>query len=230
MSMKQLHIPGDWTAPIAFALVALGIFLRDIASSDQYDIPGGNMIAVVFLAVAALLSVAAVRGRSIQDSATYYYSDAKPTEFGSVSVGALTLFFGTFILSFALQEKDLKILIWAFIMDSCIFWFTYRSILSLQLVVFNTDKTFLTMKGKPWSLTRNYKVSDFQSLCMTADLYRGRYTQSRVIYSTYAVNGKKKVLLLRDGSIEKARETVKNISRLTGLKLVGGEPLGVPIA
>lgn len=224
--MKQIHIPGDWAAPIAFALVAAGTFLRELAVSAEYAFPGGNFIALAFLVVAALLSVAAVRGRSIEDSATYYYSDAKPTEFVFVAFGAGFLFLAVLGLAFAIQEKYLGGIILALIMSSGAFYLVYIIILKVHIVVFNVDKTFLTMKGKPWSLTRHYKASDFQSLHLGIQ-YDGKVARSHgptKMYCTYAVNGEKKVLLLRDTTIEKARETVKNITHLTGLKLLGGEP------
>jgi hypothetical protein len=224
--MKQLHIPGDWAAPMAFALVGAGIFLRDIWASEQYDMPGGYIIALVFLTVATFLSVAAVRGRSIQDSATVYYSDAKPTEFVFVAFGAGFLFLAVLGLAFAIQEKYLGGIILALIMSSGAFYLVYIIILKVHIVVFNVDKTFLTMKAKPWSLTRHYKASDFQGLSIGIE-YDGKVARSHgptKMYCTHAVNEGKKVLLLRDTSIEKARETVKNITRFTGLKLVGGEP------
>jgi hypothetical protein len=224
--MKQVHIPGDWAAPIAFALVAAVIFLRDIGVSDQYSMPAGNLIVGIFLVVAAFLAVAAVRGRSIQDSATVYYSDAKPTEFVFVAFGAGFLFLAVLGLAFAIQEKYLGGIILALIMSSGAFYLVYIIILKVHIVAFNTDKTFLTMKAKPWSLTRHYKASDFQSLSMGIqyDATSVRGLGATRMYCTYAVNGEKKVLLLRDGTIEEARETVKNITRLTGLKFVGEEP------
>ncbi len=224
--MKQLHIPGDWAAPMAFALVGAGIFLRDMWASEQYDMPGGNIIAGIFLVVAAFLSVAAVRGRSIQDSATVYYSDAKPTEFVFVAFGAGFLFLAVFGLASVIQEKYLAGIVLALIMSYGVFYLVYIILLKVHIVVFNTDKTFLTMQGKPWSFTRHYKASDFSSLSMGIQ-YDGKVARSHgptKMYCTFAVNGEKKVLLLRDTSIEKARETVKNITRLTGLKLVGEEP------
>lgn len=224
--MKQLHIPGDWSAPIAFALVAAVIFLRDLAVSDQYAMPAGNLIAGIFLAVAVFLAVAAVRGRSIEDSATYYYSDAKPTEFVFVAFGVLFLFLAVLGPVFAIQEKYLGGLIWSLILDLGFLSLVHTILLKVHIVVFNVDKTFLTMKGKPWSLTRRYKVSDFQdlSLGIQYDPTTVRNRGSTRMYCTYAVNGEKKILLLRDSSIEEARETVKNITHLTGLKLVGEEP------
>lgn len=224
--MKQLHIPGDWSAPIAFALVAAVIFLRDLAVLDQYAMPAGNLIAGIFLAVAVFLAVAAVRGRSIEDSATYYYSDAKLTEFVFVAFGVLFLFLGVLAPAFAIQEKYLGGLIWALILDLGSLSLVYTILLKVHIVVFNVDKTFLTMKGKPWSFTRRYKASDFQSLSMGIqhDATTVRNRGATRMYCTYAVNGEKKILLLRDSSIEEARETVKNITHLTGLKLVGEEP------
>lgn len=225
-SMKQIHIPGDWAAPIAFVLVAAGTFLRELAVSAEYAFPGEKFISLAFLVVAALLSVAAVRGRSVEDSATYYYSDGKPTAFVFVAFGAGFLFMGALSLLFALQEKDFAALIWALILNLGFLWLAHMCLLKVQIVVFNTDKTFLTMQGKPWSFTRRYKVSDFSSLSMGVEYAAstGINASARRLYCTYTTSEGKKVLLLRDTSIEKAQETVKNITRLTGLKLVDGEP------
>lgn len=220
--MKILHIPGDWAAPIALTLVAAGIFLREVAVSDQYAMPAGNPMAVVFMTVATFLAVAAVRGRSIEDSATVYYSDAKPTTFVFVAFGSLFLLFGILFPAFAIQEKYLGGLIWALILDLAWFWLVYIILFKVHIVAFNADKTFLTMKGKPWSFTRHHKASDFQGLSIETqyDPTTVRNQGARRMYCTYAVNGEKKVLLLRDTTIEKARETVKTITHLTGLKLV----------
>jgi len=224
--MKQLHIPGDWAAPIAFALVAAGTFLRELGVSAEYAFPGGNLIVLALLAVAVFLAVAAVRGRSIEDSATYYYSDGNPTSFFFVAFGAAFLFMGIFTLAFVLQEKDFGALIWGlgFFGPGCL-WVAHMCLLKLRIVVFNTDKSFLTMQGKPWSFTRHYKTSDFSSLSMDVKFStRLNGAGNTKHYCIYAVNEGKKVLLLRYPSVEKARETLKNITRLTGLKLVGGEP------
>lgn len=223
--MAKLHIPGDWAAPIAFALVAAGTFLRQINVSAEYAFPGGNLIALAFLAAAVFLAVAAVRGRSIEDSATYYYRDGNPTSFFFVAFGAGFLFMGILSLAFALQGKDFGALIWALILSPGFLWVAHMCLLKVQIVVFNTDKTFLTMQGKPWSFTRSYKVSDFSSLSVGVK-FSPRFNGAGNVkhYCTYAVNERKKVLLLRDSSIEEARGTVKNITRLTGLKFVGEEP------
>ncbi len=223
--MKQIHAPGDYAAPITFALAAIITFLRNINISADYALPGGNLLALVFLAIAVFLTIAAVRGRSIEDSATYYYCDGKKTSFLFVAFGTGFLLLGTYIPLFALQENSLKILIWALIMSLCSFLVTYFCILKLRIVVFNVDKTFLIMQGKPWSFTRHHKVSDFNNLMMGVE-FSARYRSAghEKHYCTYVINGAKKVLLLRDSSIEEARLTVKNITRLTGLELIGEEP------
>ena len=224
-AMKQLHIPGDWAAPIAFALVAAGTFLRQSNVSAEYAIPGGNLIALACLVVAVLLAVAAQRGRSIEDSATYYYSGGAPTSLVFVGFGTLFLPLGTFAPVGALQVEDWGGRIWGLGFSLGALWLAYTFLLKVQIVVFNVDKTFLTMQGKPWSFTRHYKASEFSSLSMDVK-FSPRFNGVGNVkhYCTYAMNGGKKVLLLRDTSTEKARETVKNITHLTGLKLVGGEP------
>ena len=101
--------------------------------------------------------------------------------------------------------------------------FAYNFCLHARITVFNPDKTFWTMIGKPWSFTRRYKASDFEELVVSKDFsYAGQlgmiqYWQRH--FFIFAVKHKKAVLLLRDNSWEEAETSLKELSRLTGISI-----------
>lgn len=220
--MAKLHLPGDWAPTVVFALAGVPLYLIP-AEPGAEAIPGKTTLGLIFLGLAVLLGIAAFRGREIEDSAVYYYWKSLDTSFGPVVFSALLVFFGSNFLLMGLQELSPYLLFFGvgFLV------FVYSFTLHARITVFNKDKTFLTMIGKPWSLTRHYSAKDFDGLAMTTDFsYAGQLgmIQSwRKHYFIFAINGKKKVLLLREYSKEGAEKSLKELARLTGLKQVHEE-------
>lgn len=239
--MAKLHLPGDWAPTLVFALAGLPLYLIP-AEPGAEAIPGKAALGLIFFGLSLLLGIAAHRGRSISEGARYYFWKSLDTSFGPVVFSALLLFFGSnFLLidgaalfseSYA-KSQQMSFNFWLLFLGLGFLTFVYYFCLHVRITVFNKDKSFLTMIGKPWSFTRHYKARDFDGLLLTTDLsYAGQLgmIQSwRRHYFIFATNGKKKVLILRDGSLEEAKKSIEELTRLTGLKQLQEDPEGMPL-
>lgn len=225
--MARIHVPGDWSPTVVFALAGLPLWL--IPSEGAEVIAGKTTLGLVFLVLSVLLSIAAFRGRTVPDGAKFYQWKALDTSFGPVVFSALSLFFGSGFLLSILEDFDF----WLLFVGTGFLIFTYYFSLHARITVFNPDKTFWAMIGKPWSFTRRYKASDFDELSVSQGFsYAGQlgmiqYWQRH--FFIFAVKGKKGVLLLRENSLKDAEASLKELSRLTSLPIakqkVEEEPL-----
>lgn len=227
--MAKLHLPGDWAPTLVFALAGVPLYLIPPEPGAEV-IAGKATLGLIFLGLAVLLGIAAFRGREIEDSAVYYYWKSLETSFAAVAFSALLVFFGSGFLLIGVQELS----IYELFFGTGFLIFAYYFCLHARITVFNKNKTFFTMVGKPWSFTRRYKASDFDELAVSQNFsYAGQlgmiqYWQRH--FFIFAVKGKKGVLLLRENSLQDAEASLKKLSGYTGLpiakqKIEEGEPL-----
>lgn len=212
--MTKLHLPGDWSAPIAFLLAGSAIFLKSrfAQPGTEFDLPYEDILGAGIFLAGVFFAIAAIRGRSIQNDSIYFYWKSLDSSFAAVSFGTLLLYFGAEIL---LMEFT-----WVGLFFGIGFLaFAYSFLLEAHITVFNKDKTFWTMRGKPWSWTRCYRASDFKELIATGDFsYAGQLgmiQRWQKHFYIFASTGLKHVLLFREYPLESLEE----LSRLTGLPI-----------
>lgn len=236
--MAKLHLPGDWAAPLALALAGGTLYFSSTLKKTEYVIPGENVLGIFFLVSSLWLGLLAFRGRAIEDESVYYYWKALEASFSSVIFGAALVFFGSNFLLMNMvalisetyaKTAQYEFSIYLTFLAVGFLVFAYYFLFHARVVVFNKDKTFLTMIGKPWSWTRHYQANDFKELVVNQGLsYAGqsgmvRYFQKH--YFVFAINGKKRVLLMRDNSLEDAKVSLQELSKLTGLSVASESPI-----
>lgn len=231
--MATIRLAGDWSAPLAFGLSGLGMMLASHFRDYAHLIPYEGPVGIGFLGLALVLALFAAMGRRVPDGAVFYYWKSLGTSLASVIFSALLLLFGVefLLMNFSLlvsesyaKTAQMEFSFYLVFLGVGFFTFAYYFLLHARITVFNPDKSFLAMVGKPWSFTRRYHARDFQELRMHTGLsYAGQLGMIRHFQRHFyisAVGAKNNVLLMRDNSSQEAEINLKTIGRLTGLPII----------
>lgn len=234
--MATIRLVGDWSASLAFGLSGLGMMLASYCRDYANEIPCESPLGIGFLGLALVLALFAAKGRSVPDGAVFYCWKALEASPSSVIFSVLLLFFGSefLLMNFSLlvsetyaKAAQMEFSFYLLFLGAGFFTFAYYFLLHARITVFNPDKSFFTMIGKPWSFTRHYHARDFQELRIHTGLsYAGQLGMIRHFQRHFyisAVGSKNSVLLMRDNSSQEAEISLKEIGRLTGL------PVTIPV-